>query len=212
VRDSGRDMIDTNERDWLAATALAESLRDDPFYAAITVDFEADAAARHKVLTEYCRYSLREGYQISTVVILEDNPHGGAIWNQPQPPGVTQHAAAAKHAAFAALLGPQGFDNYRAILAFMEPSAHAVIPAHAWYLSILGVAPRLQGQGLGRALLKPTLRQADRSGSRCFLETFNSATLHFYNRLGFSEVAEHVEPTTGARYWIMLREPRPVSS
>jgi ribosomal protein S18 acetylase RimI-like enzyme len=151
---------------------------------------------------------LREGHHIGEVVILDDDPHGAAIWNLPQPSEVAQQAAAAKHAAFASLLGPRGFDNYRAILAFMEPAAHAGIPVDAWYLSILGVTPQQQGQGLGRALLEPTLRHADQTGSRCFLETFSSAALRFYRRFGFSEVAEHLEPTTSARYWIMLREPQ----
>ena len=201
-------MADLNELERLAVTALAEALRDDPFYAAITVDFEADEAARRAVLTEYCRYSLREGYHLGAVVILDDDPYGGAIWTLPQPPQVAQQAAAAKHAAFAALLGPRGFDHYRAILAFMEPAAHVVIPAGTWYLSILGVAPHRQGQGLGRALLEPTLRHADQSGSRCFLETFSRATLRFYRRFGFNEVAEHWEATIGARYWIMLRVPQ----
>ncbi len=201
-------MADTNELERLAATALAEALCDDPFYAAITVDFEADEAARRAVLAEYCRYSLREGYHIGAVVILDDDPHGGAIWTLPQPSEVVQQAAAVKRAAFASLLGPRGFDNYRAILAFMESAAHVVTPAHIWYLSILGVAPQRQGRGLGRALLEPTLRHADQSGSRCFLETFSSAALRFYRRFGFSEVAEHWEPTIRARYWIMLREPQ----
>lgn len=199
-------MTDASDVEQWVATALAEALRGDPFYAAITIDFEADEARRRAVLAEYCRYSLREGHHIGAVVILDDDPHGGAIWTLPQPLEVTQQAAAAKHAAFASLLGPRGFDNYRAILAFMEPAARAVIPMDAWYLSILGVAPHRQGQGLGRALLEPTLRQADQSGSRCFLETFSRAALRFYRRFGFSEVAEHLEPMTNARYWIMLRE------
>jgi GNAT superfamily N-acetyltransferase len=201
-------MTDAGEVEQSVVTALAEALRDDPFYAAITVDFEADEAARRAVLTEYCRYSLREGYRIGVVVILDVDPHGGAIWTLPQPLEVAQQAAAAKHAAFASLLGPRGFANYHAILAFMEPTAQTVIPADTWYLSILGVAPHRQGQGLGRALLEPTLRHADQSGSRCFLETFSRAALRFYHRFGFNEVAEHLEPTTSARYWIMLREPQ----
>jgi GNAT superfamily N-acetyltransferase len=201
-------MTDANEREQLAALALAEALRDDPFYAAITIDFVADEAARRAVLTEYCRYSLREGYRIGAVVILDDDPHGAAIWNLPQPHDVAEQAMQAKHTAFATLLGPRGFENYHAILAFMESATQAMIPAHTWYLSILGVAPHRQGQGLGRALLEPTLRHADQNGSRCFLETFSRASLSFYHRFGFGEAAEHVEPTTNARYWIMLREPR----
>jgi ribosomal protein S18 acetylase RimI-like enzyme len=186
-------------------TVLTEALLADPFYAAITIDLEADEVARRRVLTEYFRYSLREGHQIGAVVMPDGDPYGAAIWVLPQPFDAAQQAAEAKHAAFAALLGPRGLANYHAILAFMEPAAQAVIPAPSWYLSILGVAPQRQGQGLGRALLEPTLRAADRTGAGCFLETFNPASLRFYRRLGFTEVAEHLEPTTQARYWIMLR-------
>jgi hypothetical protein len=55
--------------------------------------------------------------------------------------------------------------------------------------------------------LEPTLRQADQNEARCFLETFNAASLPFYRRLGFVEVADRLEPTTRARYWLMQREP-----
>ncbi len=189
----------------LAALALADALIADPFYAAITVDFAADDVARRKVLAEYCHYSLREGYQIGKVVMPADAPSGAAIWNLPQPHDVAEQALQAKHSAFAALLGSHGFGHYRAILEFMEPAAKTVVPPDAWYLSILGVAPQSQGRGLGRVLLEPTLREADQIGARCFLETFNAATLPFYRRLGFEAVADHWEPTTQARYWIMVR-------
>ncbi len=198
-------VTDQNEVERLATTALAEALYADPFYAAITIDFEDDEVARRAVLAEYCRYSLREGHQIGVVTIPND-VYGAAIWNLPQPLDIAGRARQAKHAAFAQLLGPRGFDAYRAIVDFMGPTAHTVIPQGSWYLSILGVAPPRQGQGLGRALLEPTLYEADRSGAHCFLETFNAAALRFYQRLGFNAVAEHLEPTTNARYWIMLRE------
>ncbi len=199
-------MTDQNEVEQLAVTALAEALIADPFYAAVTIDRESDEAARRAILAEYCRYSLREGYQIGTVTL---DSFGAAIWNLPQSPDVAEQALRVKHAVFEALLGARGFDAYRTIIDFMEPTAHGVVPDGSWYLSILGVAPQRQGQGLGRILLEPTLHAADRSGVHCFLETFNGAALRFYRRLGFDEVAEHLEPTTRARYWIMLREPHP---
>jgi ribosomal protein S18 acetylase RimI-like enzyme len=196
-----------DEIERLAVMALAEALIADPFYAAVTIDHEADETARRGVLAEYCRYSLLEGYQIGMVTL---DSFGAAVWNLPQPSDVAEQVLRAKHAAFESLLGARGFDAYRAIIDFMEPTAHSVVPEGSWYLSILGVAPQRQGQGLGRTLLEPTLHDADRSGARCFLETFNGAALRFYRRLGFDEVAEHLEPTTRARYWIMVREPHPI--
>ncbi len=187
-----------------AALILADALLDDPFYAAITVDFDGDAVARRAVLTDYFHYSLREGYTLGAVKI---ETCGAAIWTLPQPSAVAQSAATAKDEALATLLGPRGFDNYRSIIDFMEPTAHTVVPEGSWYLSILGVAPSQQGRGLGRVLLEPTLHQADSAHVPCFLETYNAASLRFYNRLGFKAAADHLEPTTQARYWVMVREP-----
>lgn len=198
-------MTDQNDIERLASAILAEALIEDPFYAAITLDLEDDAVARRMVLADYFHYSLREGYQIGTVTL---EAHGAAIWTLPQPIEVAESAAQAKHDAFAALLGPRGLAHYRSIIGFMEPTAHTVVPEGTWYLSILGVAPSQQGRGLGRALLEPTLQQADAAVVPCFLETYNAASLRFYSRLGFAAVADHIEPTTQARYWIMVREPQ----
>lgn len=190
--------------DRLAAEALTSALFDDPFYATITLG----SSDPREALTRYFEYSLREGRQLGTVVVPIGDLVGAAIWTLPQPIAVARAAHAAKQAAFRAVLGPRGFDAYRAIIDFMEPTAQTVVPEGSWYLSILGVSPAQQGRGLGRALLAPTLAQADAAQVPCFLETYNAASLRFYNRLGFKAVADHLEPTTQARYWIMVREPR----
>ena len=186
------------------AAILTDALIADPFYAAISVDFDSDAVARRAVLIDYFAYSLREGYEIGAVTL---EAHGAAIWTLPQPNEVAQSAAKAKDAAFATVLGSRGLANYRAIIDFMEPTAHIIVPEGSWYLSILGVSPSQQGRGLGRALLAPTLHQADAVHVPCFLETYNAASLRFYARLGFKAVADHLEPTTQTRYWILVREP-----
>ncbi len=196
-------MTNQHEIERLASAVLTEALIDDPFYAAITIDFENDAVARRAALTDYFHYSLREGYHIGTVTL---DAHGAAIWTLPQSIEAAHSAAKAKHETFTTLLGPRGLANYRAIIDFMEPTAHTVVPEGSWYLSILGVAPSQQGRGLGRALLEPTLQQADAACVPCFLETYNAASLRFYERLNFKVAADHLEPTTQARYWIMMRE------
>ncbi len=192
-------MAELSIEQWAAAN-LTAALHADPFYAAITLD----SIEPREALLQYFDYSLREGYEMGAVQI---DPHGAAIWTLPQSIEVAQVAQAAKHAALRAVLGARGFEVYRSIIDFMEPTAHSIVPEGSWYLSILGVSPAQQGRGLGRALLKPTLHQADAAHVPCFLETFNAASLRFYDRLGFKAVADHLEPTTQARYWIMVREP-----
>ena len=91
----------------------------------------------------------------------------------------------------------------------MSQQSRQVVPSRVWYLSILGISPEAQGQGLGRQLLEPTLAEADAGDMSCYLETFSTRNVGFYERRGFEHAASHVEPTTGARYSIMQRRPRP---
>jgi GNAT superfamily N-acetyltransferase len=114
--------------------------------------------------------------------------------------------ANAKATAMADLLGPQGSENYHAIINFMTPLAEHHVPADAWHLSIVGVHPNVQGRGLGQALLQPTLQEASSRGRVCYLETFTRRNVVFYERLGFVSIAEHAEPTTGSSYVVMRRD------
>ena len=74
-----------------------------------------------------------------------------------------------------------------------------------WYLAFIGIEPRCQGRGLGRALLRPVLHQADAAALPCYLETPFARTLDFYRGLGF-EVASTVPMAFGlGPLWTMLR-------
>jgi GNAT superfamily N-acetyltransferase len=77
-----------------------------------------------------------------------------------------------------------------------------------WYLCFMGVDPALQGQGIGGRLLAPVLRDADTSGTLCYLETPFPRTHPFYRGLGF-EITSTGHPFVGAPpLWTMLRRPR----
>jgi ribosomal protein S18 acetylase RimI-like enzyme len=106
------------------------------------------------------------------------------------------------------VIGAQGAENYHRIVDFTRPRASAVIDESAWYLSMVGVAPSAQGQGIGRQLIEPTLAEADEADVNCYLETFDSRN-RFYQRLGFSAAGSHVEPVTGSAYTIMKSSPKP---
>jgi ribosomal protein S18 acetylase RimI-like enzyme len=88
----------------------------------------------------------------------------------------------------------------------MAPLAARVAPRDAWYLSIIGILPSAQGRGLGATLLAGTLAEASHADLTCYLETFTSRNLRFYERLGFRRVADHLEPTTNEEYVIMRRD------
>jgi len=188
------------------AAAVAEALLPDPFYLAVTIDHADDPARRLAVLGAYVDQALDEAPTVGFCTRAQHDEAGAAIWHLPQPPEVAARADAAKRAQLSALLGARGLRNYRAIVDFMAPHAARAVPPDAWYLSIVGVAPSLQGRGVGAQLLAPALARATAHRRPCYLETFTPRNLPFYERLGFRPLAMHREPVTGADYWILLRD------
>ncbi|MDM0112248.1 GNAT family N-acetyltransferase [Variovorax sp. J22R133] len=187
------------------APALTESLFDDPFYQAISVDFEDDIEARKHALGLYFAYSLAEAQRTGRYVQHEDPRVGAAAWLLPRSPEVDAAESAAKAAYLKSVLGPRGNGNYHRIVEFMGPRAAQVVSDQAWYLSIVAVLPSAQGQGIGARLLSGTLAEAKSVGASCYLETFTPPNIPFYERMGFERLASHLEPTTRAEYVVMLR-------
>jgi GNAT superfamily N-acetyltransferase len=187
--------------------ALIDSLQFDPFYAAIVEGFD-DEDSRRRALARYFDYSMTEGAQNGRLVIWPEPSIGAAVWVLPQDRASSDVHSAAKAAFLAEAIGARGAETYRRVIDFMNPRAVSSVPATAWYLSIVGVAPSAQGQGIGARLLQPTLDEADANGVPCFLETFDSRNPRFYQRLGFAAIETHFEPVTGSAYTIMVRAPR----
>ena len=62
-----------------------------------------------------------------------------------------------------------------------------------WYLSMIGVDPSRQGQGLGSALLKAGLQRCDEEGLPAYLESSSPKNVPLYERHGF-EVIGLIKP------------------
>ena len=91
-------------------------------------------------------------------------------------------------------------------------SQKALRPAHPrephWYLRVLGVDPDAQRTGVGTALLRPALDEADATGVGAYLTTAVEANVAWYGRFGF-EVLERLRPTaTWPDVWRLWRPPR----
>ena len=202
-------LVVTSSNSPATVAALVDSLRDDPFYATITEEFADNEARRRQALARYFDYSMSEGARMGRLVVWPDQAVGAAaVWLLPAETSVYDAEAKAKAEFLVAALGAAGGDAYRRIIDFMQPRAAAAVAASAWYLSIVGVTPSAQGQGIGRRLIEPTLADADDAGVACYLETFDGRNPGFYQRLGFSAVGSHAEPVTGAIYTIMCRNPK----
>jgi ribosomal protein S18 acetylase RimI-like enzyme len=189
-----------------ACTALVASLIGDPFYWAITEDFGTNLAQREQALTCYFEYSLGEAQRTGRSVLAPDPRLGAAAWLLPRTPDVDAKESKVKSEYLTSIFGPRGNENYYRMVGYMAPLAARVVPNDAWYLSIIGVLPSAQGQGIGARLVAGTLAEASSAHVSCYLETFTSRNLRFYEPLGFSRVAEHIEPTTGKTYVVMRRD------
>jgi ribosomal protein S18 acetylase RimI-like enzyme len=77
-----------------------------------------------------------------------------------------------------------------------------------YYVRYVGVATRFQGQGLGTALLGPTLDRCDREGLPAYLEASSKRSAALYERLGFAHLGELRIPD-GPPFWPMRRPPAP---
>ena len=189
------------------ARSLAAALAGDPFYRTVTVACGADEAARLAMLEAYFALALAEGEQAGRVDLADAAGHGAAIWTTDTPAAQRQAAYAQREAALRDLLGERGFAHFTAIVANME---HALAPhdlGAAWYLSIAGIRPDAQGQGLGASVLAPGLAAVDAARVLCFLETYNERSLPFYARLGFVVAGRYAQALTGCDYWLMVRQP-----
>lgn len=81
---------------------------------------------------------------------------------------------------------------------------HPRVP-HA-HLVFLGVAPSMQGRGVGSAMLKHALAPLDASGTHAYLEASTERNIALYERHGFVVTGEFQMP--GLHIRTMLREPR----
>ncbi len=182
------------------AEALLHALRDDAFYRTLESLSDADAMRR------YHDYSMREAREYGELTIPAGIPHGVAIWARPLPEARQAEMSAAKKEFLCAHMNEACLAAYLAIGGHMLSQAERVIAPECWYLSILGVLPEYQNRGLGPALVRPVLEQADAAGVPTYLETFTPRNESFYQRLGYRVAARLHEPTTSASYALMLRE------
>lgn len=187
--------------------ALYLSLNQDPFYIELENSIAANPVVRREAMLTYFDYSMTEGQKYGELYLPDGESFGASIWSKPINGPLAKQIVREKKAFIRQHLGEPTLKKYRDIVEFMSQSANDIVPADSWYLSIVGIAPQFQGQGLGGSLVKPILDKADKLGVPSYAETFTPRNRNFYNRLGYQAVASFVEPVTSSEYWIMFREP-----
>jgi GNAT superfamily N-acetyltransferase len=77
-----------------------------------------------------------------------------------------------------------------------------------YYYRWIGVRPRFRRQGLGSALMHPTLDHCDKEGLPAYLEASSELSAALYQRLGFVQQGVLQLPDGGPMVWPMWRPPR----
>ena len=186
---------------------LYEALIDDAFYITMENSVAGGPDQRREAMLRYYDFSMREARKYGQLVAPDGNAFGAAIWSSQLNGDRSAQMAAEKKAFLREQMGAACLDTYSRITAFMARQTGTVIPPGNWYLSIVGIAPASQAQGLGGTLVRPTLDRTDRLGIHTYLETFTPRNMPFYERLGFKNAGGFDEPETKTRYWVMVREP-----
>jgi ribosomal protein S18 acetylase RimI-like enzyme len=76
-----------------------------------------------------------------------------------------------------------------------------------FYLAFIAVAPRLQGMGLGGAMLEANLKRIDAAGAPAYLENSNPKNTRLYERAGFV-TRKSIAPAGAPPLLAMWREGR----
>jgi len=137
----------------------------------------------------YCHYSL-------------GRPDGVAVWQPPMAEDPTPDLEELKKR-----FGLEACRRFVAYRHLEHVRSQAMAERPHWHLSVLGVRPGSQGQGIGSALLTPGLRKADQQGLPCYLATFVADDVLFYEHRGFELIAAGLHLESRIPIWAMKREP-----
>ena len=125
---------------------------------------------------------------------------GAALW---LPPGVGPDEAALEEIMEIAVPESRQAD----LVSVLEQMGHYHPEEPHWYLPLIGVDPAHQNKGVGSALLRRGVEQADRDGTLAYLEATTRQSLQLYERYGFEIVGE-IQAGASPILWPMVRGPR----
>jgi GNAT superfamily N-acetyltransferase len=174
-------------------------MRDNPLHLRA---FDADADHRERFLASMFGAVVRQ--QLSRGSVLGAFHDGELVGvGGMMPPGQCPATLSGKVAALSALVLGSGLGNSRRVLQWLSDWAATDAVIEHWHLGPMAVEPRLQGQGIGSALLREFCRRVDTGGSAAYLENDRAENLPLLERFGFRVEDEH--EVLGVPNWFMLR-------
>jgi ribosomal protein S18 acetylase RimI-like enzyme len=188
------------------SAALAQAFATDPVMDWLLPQRTRRAARRELMFTlELQTYVLPQQGLVFTADDGRSGPLvGGCLV---LPPGRWHMPAAADGRTALRWLRAFGMQLPRAIRTQRTLQEHHPAEPH-YYIRSVGVRPELQGQGLGTALIRPTLDRCDSEDVSAYLEASSERSAALYERLGFVHLGVLALPDGAPPLWPMRRPPR----
>jgi ribosomal protein S18 acetylase RimI-like enzyme len=185
-----------------AGEMLARAFQDYP----LMVHFIPDGAKRSRKLPAIFRAQIKHGLKYGEVYATSARMEGVAIWFPYHTPHDTWWSMfISGQFVIPFIVGRETVKRKIAFGKYARAVRKRVAPFPHWYLQVLGVDPKYQGQGLASRLLKPVLDRIEREAPPCYLETQAEKNVALYEHFGFKVVEEGIVPGTGIKSWAMLR-------
>lgn len=188
-----------SDEERLGAT-LADAFSDDPVFQWLLPD---DNRERRGVtfFTSIARSYLRKDKH----AFIAGDGAGAALWAKPGEWRLPQSEVLRE-------TGPSikafGRNLPRALRLLMQVEGlHPKEPDH-WYLGYLGTRCDSQGRGIGSAMLREVLTEADSARTPAYLESSNERNLTLYERHGFAVIHSFAALGKGPTIYRMWREPQ----
>jgi ribosomal protein S18 acetylase RimI-like enzyme len=186
-----------------AADVLERAFYDYPFMEYCVPAAKGRQRAVSSLYSSVLHYSLRYGEVYAT-----SETEGLACWLPPEAPFPSLwRMARAGMLALPLRFGWTGFRRLQAVDNVAEHLHREHAPGAHWYLWVIGVDPKFQGQGVAGQLMKPVFDRADRDQYRCYLETHKESNVRVYERHGFHVVSKTPVPGHPLTVWAMIRSP-----
>ncbi|NER22545.1 MAG: GNAT family N-acetyltransferase [Symploca sp. SIO1C2] len=205
---SNPDIVRLKSSDFaIASERLSAAFSQDPL---ISHFLPEDTAAKQRALKHLSMGFLNFAQPYGHIYTTADEPKGVAIWLPPEAFQIT-FLQLWQALTSGLLISPfymrwTRIKDFLALLNTEIQMQEKLSPEPHWYLGMLGVSPKCQGQGIGGILLQPVLAESDRTKIPCYLETTTPSAVRFYQRHGFEVV--HQGMFVDHEYWAMKRYPK----
>ena len=175
----------------------------------------ADALINDPVYTWLLPRSLRLQARLGTMFAAEIEQYvlpNGTVWTTPAYDGAVNELPPGAWEMPLSFTGKEALKWLRAFgtrLALAGRVHRSMEERHLrephFYVRTVGVRTALQGQGVGSALMQPTLERADSAGLATYIEASSERSAALYERLGFVRMDVLQLPEGGPAVWRMRR-------